>query len=451
MCVEPGQGVLKGQLLAVGDEAMTVALHAPTSGRIVEVAEHSVPYPVGGRGTCIVLEPDGEQRWIERTPLLERAPAAILNHLQKMGVIGLGGAGFPSHVKLIEALQSPLPLLVINGVECEPYISCDHQLMRERASEVIGGASILNEAACAERCVIAVEEDMPAAFEALRAAAVEDIEILPVPAIYPAGGEKQLIKTLTGLEVPSGGLPVDVGVLMFNVATAAAAYRAVILGEPLIERYVTVTGAVESPANRRVLIGTPVASILESFDVRSETVLLGGPMMGVQLTDLDTPVTKTCNCILVQAAASAVESPLPCIRCGDCVSVCPVGLQPQALYEAAINADFDAVQDLNLFDCIECGCCAYVCPSCLPLVATYRSAKRAIDGLEQRTALAEASRRRFLWHQQRTVHESRGTAGDKVSDSVSVPQREAMQTEIAEAIERVRRKRSGSSTDREGE
>jgi electron transport complex protein RnfC len=450
--VKPGDMVLKGQPLAVARAPMTMSLHAPTSGRISALAEHPVPHPEGGRALSLVLEPDGDDRWGARSPLKERSASAINRHLQETGVIGLGGAGFPTHIKLSEALQNQIEILVINGVECEPYITCDDRLIRERANEVVAGARLLQQAVAAPRCIIAVEADMPAAYQALMTAGGADLELVVVPAIYPAGGEKQLIKVLTGLDVPSGALPVDIGVLMFNVATAAAAYRAIVLGEPLIERYVTVTGEVANPGNRRVLIGTPIADLLEDAADPERQVILGGPMMGVWLSDYCVPITKTCNCVLVCSTPRTEFKVMPCIHCGDCVPVCPVGLQPQALYEAANTEDFDSAQDLRLFDCIECGCCAYVCPSRLPLVHYYRQAKSAIDGLDLKTAFAEASRRRYLWHQQRVQHapEFAQLTARHLSSEESLSRQE-MREEIAAAVARARSKRARRDNDQGGE
>ena len=254
--VKPGDKVLKGQMVAQAGGYVSVPVHAGTSGKIIGLAEHPVPHPSLNQAPCIVLEPDGEDAWFDIRPT-ERYDTVEPRQLQKLirdcGIAGLGGAGFPAHVKLMEGVDNAVDTLIINGVECEPHITCDARLIQEKASYVVSGARMIRHAVQAAHCVIAVEEDMPAAYEALAALVDDDLELVKVPVRYPAGGEKQLIKTLTGREVPSGGLPIHIGIVIHNVATAAAVFRAVTRGEPIVSRYVTVTGRVENPVNLQVL------------------------------------------------------------------------------------------------------------------------------------------------------------------------------------------------------
>lgn len=405
--VRPGDHVLKGQKIAESGGYVSVPLHASTSGVVRDIGE----YPVAqGRAPCIVIEPDGEDRWFPIEPFHDYAsedPVELQRRIRECGIAGLGGAGFPSHVKIMEGVENAVDTLIINGVECEPYITCDDRLIQEKAGYVVAGTRMIGHAVQARHRVIAVESDMPEARAALEPLVGEDIELVTVPARYPAGGEKQLIRVITGKEVPSGGLAIHVGVVVHNVATAAAVYRAVTRGEPVISRYVTVAGEVARPRNLQVLLGTPVRDCLRTCGFEEQDgmrVIVGGPMMGRQVTSLDIPVTKTTNCILVQREAPA-PAELPCIRCGACVDVCPVRLLPQELYRYARAGDLDAAQGAHLFDCIECGCCAYVCPSHIPLVRYYRDAKARIAAEERRREGADRARARFLARNERLERE----------------------------------------------
>jgi len=399
--VRIGDQVLKGQVIARANGYVSLPVHASTSGRVTDIGDYPVPHPSELKAPCIVIAADGLDQWCEITPTHEYAsvdPQELQTVIRDCGIGGLGGAGFPAHVKIREGVDNAVDTLIINGVECEPYITCDARLIQEKAQYVVAGTRMIRHAVQARHCVIAIEDDMPASYQALAKYVDDDIELIVVPARYPAGGEKQLIRVITGKTVPSGGLPIHVGIVMHNVATAAAVYRAVTRGEPIVSRYVTITGIVERPRNLQVLLGTPVKDCLANCgfaDYNRGKIILGGPMMGMQVRNPDIPITKTTNCILIQRREPAPPA-LPCIRCGRCAEVCPVRLQPQQLYWHAESDNFPATQSYHLFDCIECGLCAYVCPSHIPLVQYFRYAKSKVAEAERRDRGAEYALARFL-------------------------------------------------------
>jgi len=413
--VAVGDRVLKGQMLAEPAGAVSAALHAPTSGTVVALGPRPIQHPSGMDALCIVLEPDGEDRWAERRPVADHTrlgPGKLIALLRDAGVAGLGGAGFPTSVKVNLGDHQRVEQLIINAVECEPYITADDRLMRERADGIVLGIQILQYLLNPHDTLIGVEDNKPEAIAALRAAcAGSDMEIRVVPTKYPSGGEKQLIQLLTGKEVPSGSIPAQCGVVCQNVGTAWAVKRAVHDGEPLLSRITTVTGdAVARPGNYEVWLGTPVADLLHHAGVDKERLgrlVMGGPMMGFTLHDPSVPVVKTSNCVI---AASAEELPEPppeqaCIRCGACAEVCPANLLPQQLYWYAKTDDFERAQHHNLMDCIECGACAYVCPSHIPLVQYYRYAKGEIRTQTAEQIKADRARERFEARQARLERE----------------------------------------------
>lgn len=399
--VRVGARVMRGELIADAPGYVGMSLHAPTSGTISAIGEFPVIHPSGLPAPAIVLAPDGMEEDGAAAPRTDpgSVPATeIFERIAAAGIVGLGGAGFPTHVKVREGATQEVDTLIVNAVECEPYICCDDRVAREAPDEIVAGASLLARAMNARECVIAVEDDMPEARDALAQAAGDAVVVVSVPAVYPAGGEKQLITALTGKEVPSGLLPIHVGVAVLNVQTVRAIYHAVTTGTPLTERMVTVAGDIADPGNFLVLMGTPVRHVLEhtgAMPLGRRSVVSGGPMMGTRIDNIEAPVTKTVNCLLVRDPPAETAAPLPCIRCGECIPVCPVGLNPQQLFESVGTADYDTAQDYHLFDCIDCGCCAYVCPSRIPLVQHYRHAKSAIEALDRDRADADTARASF--------------------------------------------------------
>lgn len=415
--VQAGDHVLKGQCIGEADGWVSSAVHAPTSGTVVEVALHPAPHPSGLGTAAVVITPDGEDRWIERQPVdyHQLAPEKVRELLRDAGVVGLGGAVFPSHVKLQAGKNVPMEELVINGAECEPFITCDDLLMRERAEEVLRGAGIFRDLLKPKKVLVGIEDNKPEAYAAMNAALkalgpdFQDFQIIQIPTRYPAGGAKQLIRVLTGKEVPNGKRSTDLGVQCFNVATAYTAWRALAHGEPVISRLVTLTGNVATPRNWEVLIGTPMEELVKLAEPKADTdgYLMGGPMMGFMVPDLAAPVVKATNCLIAHSSALFPPAPpeMPCIRCGECAKACPHELQPFELYWHSRAKNFGKAQAYKLFDCIECGCCSFVCPSHIPLVQYFRFAKSEIWSREQEKKAAEAAKSRFEFKKARDERE----------------------------------------------
>ncbi len=413
--VEAGDKVLKGQLIGEADGWISAAVHAPTSGTVLEVAMHVRPHPSGLDALCVLIEPDGKDEWIARTPIDHKAvpPADVFHHLQQCGIVGLGGAGFPAHGKLTPTKGVPMDELIINGAECEPFITCDDLLMRERADEVVRGTAVFRDLLQPKKVLIGIEDNKPEAIAAMRAAVDaqnEPFSVVAVPTLYPAGGAKQLIRVLTGKEVPgSMRSTADMGVQVFNVGTAYSAWRAIAHGEPMISRILTVTGNVHAPRNYEVLIGTPMDELLELAQPHPDTdgIIMGGPMMGFLVPDQHTPVVKTTNCLIAHDdrlfPPKAPE--MPCIRCGACARACPHELQPFEMYWFSRAKNFGKTQEYDIFDCIECGCCSFVCPSRIPLVLYFRFAKSEIWAREREKNAADAAKARFEFKQLREERE----------------------------------------------
>jgi len=409
--VKVGDHVYKGQLIATSGNFISAPVHASTSGSVIAIDKHTVPHKSGIAEVCVVIETDGADQWhpdIEPCTHPNNLSADELRtRIREAGIVGLGGAVFPSAAKLKPT--RPIDTLVINGVECEPYITCDDVLMRSRPEDIIRGILLLRRLVDPAECIIAVEDNKPEAIKALNDAikklkiagvgSVNTIHVVAIPTVYPAGSEKQLIKVLTGKEVPQQGLPYEVGIVCLNVGTTAATYDAIYDGKPLVSRLVSITGPqIKHPANYNVLLGTPVAHLLEDAGVRhvdDTKLIMGGPMMGHDLPHAQVPVVKATNCILAEKAAPLENiASMPCIRCGACATACPIGLLPQQLYWHSRGKDFDKLEHYNLPDCIECGCCAVVCPSHIPLVHYFRYAKTEKAAHELKLKLADQARLR---------------------------------------------------------
>ncbi|MCG7586198.1 electron transport complex subunit RsxC [Photobacterium sp. OFAV2-7] len=404
--VTAGDKVLKGQALTHADVALSVPVHAPTSGTIKAIKPHTIAHPSGLSDLCIIIEPDGKDTWGEKTTIADyrQAEAAdLIDHIRLQGISGMGGAGFPAGRKLQSGLGKT-DILIINAAECEPYITADDRLMQDNARDVVEGIRILNHILAPKLTIIGIEDNKPEAIEALQRCISEEdgIVIRAIPTKYPSGGEKQLIKVLTGKEVPTKGIPADIGIMMHNVGTTYAIKRAVVDGEPLIQRVVTVTGKTfKQPGNTWALLGTPVNFLLERFGYKADKklprVIMGGPMMGFTLPHCNVPITKIANCILAptRKEISPTNHEMSCIRCTACAEACPVSLLPQQLQWYAKDQDYAKCEEYNLFDCIECGACAYVCPSEIPLVQYYRQAKAEIRQRKQDEVNAERAKQRF--------------------------------------------------------
>ncbi|WP_417355978.1 electron transport complex subunit RsxC [Gallaecimonas pentaromativorans] len=402
--VKAGEKVLKGQPLSRPMSVMGVPVHAPTSGTVVAVENRPLTHASGLWDMAVVIEPDGQNQWGEKHPVanpFEADPAVLLKAVKAAGLAGMGGAGFPTAVKL--GGGRPIEALVVNAAECEPYITSDDCLLREEPENVVAGARLMARIVGARMVVIGIEDNKPEAISALEGVieSLDDVSMKVVPTKYPSGAERQLIKLLTGDEVPAGAIPADLGLVVQNVGTAYAAYRALVLGEPLIRRVVTITGQqVKKPGNYWLPIGTPISHALTECGFKPEKkqrLIIGGPMMGFTLNDPAAPVTKTVNCLLLPSTKELKPAgrEMSCIRCGECADVCPAELLPQQLYWYAKAEDHEKLDEYKLSACIECGACAYVCPSEIPLVQYYRVAKADIRSAQEEKRKSDKARERF--------------------------------------------------------
>lgn len=445
-----GDHVLKGESIAINNGFLSSFLHAPTSGTITAIEERLIAHPSGLSDLCIILSPDGKEEWTALEPLTQwqtNSKTDVLAYLAKMGIVGMGGAGFPTQVKLQGAHKNPLTHFIINAAECEPYITADDMLIREKTLELILGIEILQHLVEANQVVIGIEDNKPTAISALKSLLEErnsDIQLAVVPTKYPSGGEKQLIQLLTGEEVPSGQYPADIGVLCQNVGTCVAVHDSIYLGKPLISRFTTLTGdALKAPQNVEVLLGTPVAHLLnyaESKQDKLHRLVMGGPMMGYTLDSAAVPIVKTSNCIL---AATKKELPTPapeqaCIRCGMCEQACPASLLPQQLLWFSKSQEHEKAEHHNLFDCIECGACSYVCPSSIPLVQYYRHSKSSIREARESNVKADLAKQRFEARKARqdaeaAEKETKRLARQKAASSKPTGEKKAAPTKVVPA------------------
>lgn len=458
LLVQVGDKVKKGQPLTRYAKGRIVPVHASTSGTITEIGNHTVAHPSGLGDLCVILTPDGEDEWGERNGKpdywnLERGE--LLERIQQAGVAGLGGAVFPTHSKL-DGRGQLTEILIVNGLECEPYITTDDRLMQQYADEIIDGIRVLKHLLKPKLTLIGVEDNKPEAIEQLTHHATdEDVLVKTVPTKYPSGGAKQTIELLTGRQVPKGGRAVDIGIMVLNVATVFAIKRAIIDGEPLIERIVTLTGdSFKKPGNAWVRLGTPVRWLLQRFELQPEAeqrVIMGGPMMGFTLPHAMVPVVKATNCLLAptQAELPAPGPEQPCIRCSACADACPATLLPQELYWYSRAKEYDKAEKLNLMDCIECGACAWVCPSEIPLVQYYKIAKDDIREARAEAEKAERAKQRFEAKQARFEREK--AAREARHAEAAAQRRQTMTTAggedpVAAALARIKAKQDAPIT-----
>ena len=414
LAVQPGDHVLRGQPLTRGWGRM-LPVHAPTSGTVVAIEPHATAHPSALPEMSVIIEADGEDRWITRDGWADyknHSREALIERIHQSGVAGLGGAGFPTGNKL-RGGGDKITTLIINAAECEPYITADDRLMQDCAAQIVEGIQILAHILQPQQVIIGIEDNKPQAISMMRAvlADTHGISLRVIPTKYPSGGAKQLTQILTGKQVPHGGRSSDIGVLMQNVGTAYAVKRAVIDGEPLTERVVTLTGeSVGKPGNVWARLGTPVQHLLKHADfcpTSDQMVIMGGPLMGFTLPWLDVPVVKITNCLLAPSAAEMgePEEEKGCIRCSACADACPADLLPQQLYWFSKGQQHDKATAHNLSDCIECGACAWVCPSSIPLVQYFRQEKAEISAIRQEEQRAAEAKARFEARQQRLERE----------------------------------------------
>ncbi|TYO95461.1 electron transport complex protein RnfC [Geothermobacter ehrlichii] len=384
-CVQAGDRVRKGQVIGEAGGFVSVPVHAPTSGEVVAVEPR--PHPSGRALPAVVIRADGEDAWDEPMPLLDPAAATVdelRGRIRDAGIVGMGGATFPTHVKLSPPPEKPIDTLILNGVECEPYLTADHRLMLEESERILDGIAILQKILGVERTFLGIEANKPDAIERMASLGADrSIEVVPLEVKYPQGAEKQLISAIAGREVPSGGLPMDVGVVVQNVGTCAAIADAVLRGRPLIERIATVAGAaVKQPKNLRIRIGMSLRHLVEACGgtlAEPAKIIMGGPMMGMAQLSLDVPATRGTSGLLLFTAEQVLKRPEgPCIRCARCVQACPARILPTSIAAYARLEMMDEAEALGALDCIECGCCSYSCPAALPLVQSIRHAKAAI-------------------------------------------------------------------------
>jgi len=459
LVVKEGDYVFKGQALTQGDHYRQLPVHAPTSGRIVAIAPHVASHASGLPEMTVVIETDGKDEWIERKPIddfLQMSGEEIIEKVYQYGIAGLGGAVFPTASKLSLATKR-CKLLIINGAECEPYITCDDRLMQERTNELVEGIRILRYLLRPEEIVIAIEDNKPKAIKAVKKAlkGANDMFVREIPTKYPSGASDQLVQVLTGLEIPQGKRTIEMGIVMHNIGTVYAVKRAVIDDEPLIERVVTLTGdKIRNKGNVWARLGTPIIHLLEQVDYQADErfpVFLGGPMTGFILPSLQSPITKTANCIIApdHFEYAPPEPERSCIRCSSCSDACPVGLLPQQLYWFARSEDHEKSNEYHLEACIECGICAYVCPSYIPLIQYFRQEKAKIAEIEEKTKKSEEAKERFEAREARLQKEKEARTA-RINQAAEKRREEIAQNQgdpVAAALARIKAKKAEPTTE----
>lgn len=471
--VKVGDSVLSGQQLIFDESGSIPPQHSAISGKVLGIEDRTLNHPSGILVPHLLIEPDQNNLSVEFNAqdldtLLSTSADELIQILFEKGVVGMGGAGFPTATKLSSSIKSNsnLETLIINGAECEPYISCDDGMMTHDSEKLLQGCKLLSHILKVKKILIVVEDNKTAAI--LKLKETRDRLQLPagivtIPTKYPSGGEKQLIENVTGIEVPAGGYPAQIGIVVQNVATVLACYDALVNGRPCMERVVTLTGkAVINKGNYLVPIGISVRSLLEIAGWQKSStskVILGGPMMGETISDLDVAISKTSNCIIAATSDEIPVTPnsMPCIRCGHCAQVCPARLLPQQLYWFAKSDQFEKAQHHHLTDCIECGACAWVCPSHLPLVDFYRYAKQGLaDQIHQQSQI-ELSRIRHEKKLQRLEFQQQQKAARRKQKAEEAKRRklqrqqedgfsdEEKRNSIESALERVKAKKAAAA------
>lgn len=415
--VKVGERVRKGQLVGSSQGTVSAPIHAPTSGVVRALAERTAPHPSGLPVLAITLEPDGREEWDPSlAPVsdpLALSPEELCLRVGSAGIVGLGGATFPAAVKLGSSLKRGVDTLILNGGECEPYLTCDDRLMREESANIIRGALLMQHAVQASRVIVGIEDNKPQALSAMRKAAEgQGVEVRSVPSRYPMGSQKQLVQLLTGIELPALSRAADSGVLMHNVATARAVSQALCQGRPLISRVVTLSGqALTHQGNWEVPLGTPASYLINyasGFDRAPARLIMGGPMMGIQLPDLNVPVIKGTSGILALTRDEInADEPAPCVRCASCVRACPMGLQPLEMAANIRSGNFDKARSLGLDDCVGCGACSYICPASLPLVHLFNYAKGELANRQREARKLEKTRALAQRREERVARQAR--------------------------------------------
>ncbi len=445
-CVSIGGYVLVGQVIASAKDSFGVSIHASISGVVLSIDKQIIAHQSGLKSECITIESDGKDKWIDRknnhVDFLHYSTEVLIETIQKSGIVGLGGAGFPTHVKIDKVIDCHT--LIINGTECEPGVMCDDALMQFHPREIIRGVEILLHICGAKRVIIAIEDDKQAAYHALLMFNHNDrISINQIPTKYTSGAEKLLIKALLDVEIPSGGFAVDKGIICQNIATAKAVFDAVISHRPLVSRIVTVTGDGVRPNNFEVRLGASFEHLisLASPNKRMHNYRMGGMMMGIDVADINAPIGKTTSAIFVN---NQVQKPViqECIRCGQCSEVCPVGLLPQQLYWHAKSKNIEKALNYNLPDCIECACCDYVCPSHIPLASYFSFAKALGKQQTREQDKINIARERFEYREHR-LERSKLERAQMMADKKKVlkekmAKEQSQKQKIDEATQRVK-------------